>query len=111
MSFRNLTIGRKISVGFGLLFALLAVIAVIAYSALGAAGRRLSSFTASAQETYVAANLESSMQTLKLQVKEFLATGSAASIAASEAAKKALDADLDHAAAVIVDPLRAAQIS
>jgi methyl-accepting chemotaxis protein len=111
MSFSTLTIGRKISVGFGLLFALLAVIASIAYTALGGAGRRLSLFTASAQETYVASNLESSMQALKLQVNEFLATGSAASIVGCETAKKALDADFDRAAALIVEPQRAAQIA
>lgn len=111
MSFKNLTIGRKISVGFGLLFALLAVIAIIAYAALGGAGRRLSLFTAGAQETYAASNLESSMQALKLHVNEFLATGSPASIVACEAAEKTLDTDLNQAAALIVEPQRAAQIA
>ena len=111
MSFSTLTIGRKITLGFGMLFALLAVVAGIAFTALGGAGRRLSLFTASAQETYVAANLESSMQALKLQVNEFLATGSAASIAACETAKKTLDADFDRAASLIVEPQRAAQIA
>ncbi len=111
MSFSNLTIGRKITLGFGMLFALLAIVAGIAYTALGGAGRRLSLFTASAQETYAAANLESSMQALKLQVNEFLATGSPTSIAACEAAKKILDADFERAASLIVEPQRAAQIA
>jgi methyl-accepting chemotaxis protein len=41
MSFQNLTIGKKITLGFGLIFALLAIVAGIAYTALGGAGQRL----------------------------------------------------------------------
>jgi len=111
MSFRNLTIGRKITLGFGLLFALLIVVATIAYTALGGAGRRLTLFADSAQETYAAASLESSMQALKLEVNDFLATGSAESIAACDTAKQTLDADLARAAELIVEPARAAQIA
>jgi len=111
MTLQNLTIGRKITLGFGLLFTLLAIVAGLAYTALGGAGRRLTLYAASAQETYAAASLESSMQALKLRVNEFLATGSADSIAGCEAAKKALDADLDRAALLIVDPERAQQIA
>ncbi len=110
MSFHNLTIGKKIALGFGLLFALLIVVAAIAYTALGGAGRRLSLFADSAQETYAAASLESSMQGLKLQVNEFLATGSSESIAACDAARKALDESLANAAKLIVEPSRAAEI-
>ena len=110
MSLQNLTIGKKIGLGFGLLFALLMVVAAISYTALGGAGRRLTLFADSAQETFAAAELESSMQALKIEVNDFLVTGSAQSIAACEAAKKKLDADLDAAAKLIVDPERAAQI-
>ena len=110
MSFNNLTIGKKITFGFGLLFALLIVVAAIAYTALGGAGRRLSLFADSAQETYVAASLESAMQGLKLQVNDFLATGSAESIAACDAARKTLDENLNAAAKLIVEPSRAAEI-
>lgn len=111
MSFQNLTIGKKIALGFGLLFALLIAVAAIAYSTLGGAGRRLTLFADSAQETYAAASLESSMQGLKLQVNEFLATGTAESIAACNAARQVLDADLARAAKLIVDPARATQIA
>ncbi|HYP15613.1 MAG TPA: hypothetical protein VEQ65_00265, partial [Opitutus sp.] len=111
MSFEHLTIGKKITLGFGLLFALLIVVATIAFTALGGAGRRLSLFANSAQETYAAASLESSMQALKLQVNEFLATGSAESIAACDAARKELEEDLAKAAELIVEPARAAEIA
>jgi methyl-accepting chemotaxis protein len=111
MSFKNLTIGKKITLGFGLLFTLLAVVAVIAYTALGSAGRRLTAFSGSAQETYAAASLESSMQDLKLQTTEFLTTGSAQDIADVEEAKKKLDADLSAAAKLIVEQGRAQEIA
>ena len=111
MTFSTLTVGRKITLGFGLIFTLLTVVAGIAYTALGGAGQRLAKFSESAQETYAAATLESSMQALKLRVNEFLATGSAESISACEAAKQALDADLDRAAKLMVDPGRAAEIA
>ncbi len=111
MTFTQLTIGKKITLGFGLIFALLTIVAGIAYTALGGAGQRLAKFSASAQETYAAATLESSMQALKLRVNEFLATGSAESIAACEAAKQVLDADLDRAAKLMIEPSRAAEIA
>ncbi|MFY9924538.1 MAG: methyl-accepting chemotaxis protein [Opitutaceae bacterium] len=110
-AFRRLTIGKKITLGFGLLFGLLGIIAVIAYTALGVAGRRLTLFADSAQETYAAATLESSMQALKLAVNEFLATGSDDSIAACETAKNNLDADIANAKRLIVDSDRSAQIA
>jgi methyl-accepting chemotaxis protein len=110
MSFKNLTIGKKITFGFTLSFVLLAVVAAIAYTALGGAGHRLTLFTSSAKETYAAAKLESSMQALKLEVNEFLATGSADSITRAKVARKNLDTDLDQASQLIVDPERKQKI-
>lgn len=107
----NLTIGKKITLGFGLIFGLLAIIAVIAYTALGVAGRRLTLFADSAKETYAAASLESSMQALKLAVNEFVATGTDESIAACDGARSALDADLSNAGRLIVDKERSAQMA
>jgi methyl-accepting chemotaxis protein len=111
MFFQNFTIGKKIASGFGLIFALLIGVAAVAYFALGGAGQRLTAYADSAQETYAAATLESSMQALKLQVNEFLVTGSAESIAACDTAKSTLDADLARAAELIVEPTRAAEIA
>ncbi len=111
MSFQNLTIGKKITFGFALSFGLLALVAVIAYTAVNGAGRRLASFSESAEETFAAASLESSMQALKLQVNDFIATGSADSVAGYNAAKKALDAELDSATKLTVDPTRAQQLA
>jgi methyl-accepting chemotaxis protein len=111
MSFQNLTIGKKIVLGFALLFALLLIVAGLARMALSGAGQRLTTYAASAEETYAAASLESSMQELKLALTQFLATGSAQDIADVENAKKKLDADLAAAAKLVVEPTRAAQIA
>ncbi|HEY1110503.1 MAG TPA: methyl-accepting chemotaxis protein, partial [Opitutaceae bacterium] len=111
MSFKNLTIGKKITFGFGLSFGLVALVAVIAYTAVNSAGRRLALFSESTQETFAVTSLESSMQNLKLQVNDFLASGSAESIAAYDAAKKALDVEMERAVKLTGDPARAQQIA
>ena len=111
MSQQTLTIGKKITLGFGLLFALLAGVAVIAHTALGGAGTRLATFAASAEETYAAATLESSMQELKLQLTEFLSSRSAEDVAQFEVARANLDNQLAAATKLIVEPARAAQIA
>ncbi len=111
MNPKHLTIGKKITFGFGLVFALLALVAGIAYTALGGAGQRFAKFSESAQETHTAATLESSMQTLKLRVNEFLTNGSTESIAACEAAQEELTTDLERATKLMVEPARAAEIA
>jgi methyl-accepting chemotaxis protein len=108
---KNLTIGKKITLGFGLIFGLLAIISAIAYTALGVAGRRLTLFADSAQETYAAASLESSMQALKLAVNDYIASGTDESKAACDSARNALDSDLSKAGSLIVDHERSTQIA
>jgi methyl-accepting chemotaxis protein len=108
---KNLTIGKKITLGFGLIFGLLAIISAIAYTALGVAGRRLTLFADSAQETYAAASLESSMQALKLAVNDYIASGTDESKAACDSARNALDSDLSKAGSLIVDRERSTQIA
>jgi methyl-accepting chemotaxis protein len=107
---RTNTIGKKITLGFGLLFALLAGVAVVAYLALGGAGRGFTLFASSARETYLAASLELSMQDMKLHLTEFLASGSAEDIARVEGAMKKLEADLDDATKLTKDTNRAKDI-
>ena len=111
MNFANLTIGRKISYGFAIIFLLLAAVTAASYLYLGAAGRRLSQYSASAQETGVAASLENAMLALKMQVNEFLATGSADSVANYDRAKTALDDGLARAQRTIVDADRADKLA
>src|SRR6202012_509229 len=68
MKFANLTIGRKIVFGFTVVFLLLGAVTTTGYLALGAAGKKFSSYASSAQETNAAGELEAAMLTLKMQV-------------------------------------------
>jgi len=107
---RHLTIGKKIILGFGLLFVLLTIVAGIAYNALNGAGTGLTQFSDSTRETNAAAALDTSMQGLKLQVNEFLATGSQESVNGYAESKKVLEANLAQATELTVDPTRAAEL-
>ncbi|MBI2516342.1 MAG: chemotaxis protein [Opitutae bacterium] len=110
MSPGSLTIGRRIALGFTLVFVLLGTVAGTAWFALGASGRKLSQYAGSAQETNTAATLESSMLELKLHVNEFLAVGTAANAKAYHEAKQKLDQGLAAAAKIVTDPARSAQL-
>jgi methyl-accepting chemotaxis protein len=111
MTYANLTIGRKITGGFALVFVLLAAVTAVAYLALGASGRKFGLYVASAQETNAAASLENAMLSLKMQVNEFLATGSAGSVEQYDRAKTELDADFGLAEQRIVDAGRARELA
>ena len=111
MTFQALSIGKKITFGFALVFAVLALVAGIAYTALGGAGQRLAAYSETAKESFAAAGLESAMQTIKLRVNEFLATGSPESVQATAAAKQALEVELAAAAKIMKEPGRAAELA
>ena len=111
MRFRSLTIGRRIALGFALVFALLGAVAVVAWIALGASGRKLTQYAGSARETNAAAGVESAMLAVKLSASEFLATGSAESAAGYAPAKQALDAALAAARSGTTDRARTAQLA
>jgi methyl-accepting chemotaxis protein len=106
-----LTIGRKITSGFALVFALFAVVAGIAYLALGKAGQGLTTFSASTTETNVAATLETSMLSLRMSVNQFLASGSEESLASYDKNKKSLNNAIAMASTEVKDPTRAKDIA
>jgi methyl-accepting chemotaxis protein len=111
MLFDQWTIGRKITGGFALILALLVALTAVSFLALGASGRKLTLYAASAQETNAATTLEAAMLSLKMQVNEFLALGSSASVETYDQNKAALDADFAAAEKRIVEPARAAQLA
>ncbi len=107
---RTLTIGRRIALGFAVVFLLLGAVAGTAWLALGASGRKLTQYAGTAEETNTAASLESSMLELKLHVNEFLASGSDENAQAYHAAKQKLDREVAHADELIQDPSRKKQL-
>ncbi|HET7535229.1 MAG TPA: methyl-accepting chemotaxis protein [Candidatus Didemnitutus sp.] len=111
MNSRTLTIGRRIALGFAVVFLLLGAVAGTAWLALGASGRKLTQYAGTAKETNTAASLESAMLELKLHVNEFLALGSAESAQAYQVAKQKLDQEVTHAGEQIQDPARRGQLT
>ena len=107
----NLTVGKKITLGFIAIIGLLAVIAGVSRYALGAAGKKFQLFSASATESFTAVTLETAMMALKVQVNDFLASGSAESSQAYQAAHKSLLEEMSLAEKNIVETERAKQIA
>ena len=111
MSKVSLTVGKKITFGFVAIIGLLAIIAGVSRYALHVAGEKFSLFSVSAAESHTAVSLETAMTALKVNVNEFLASGSAESISAYDAAYKNLVAEIALAEKTILDPERARQIA
>ena len=110
MTSGNLTIGRRIALGFTLVLVLLGIVSAVAWLTLGASGRKLALYAGSTQETNTAATLEASMLELKLHVNEFLAVPSADHSKAYQDSKQKLDQDLAKAGQLIEDPERKQQL-
>ncbi len=98
MKLSNLTIGRKIVSGFFLVLALFGVVAAIGYFSLNKSGAGLGKFSRGTNEVNIAANLEAEMLGLRMNVNEFLATGSETSVKTYEANAAALRASIVKAA-------------
>ena len=111
MSSPTLTIGRRIALGYTVVFALLGVVAAIAWFAVNASERRLTEYAGTSRETATAAGLESAMLAVKLRVNEYLASPSSEIQKGYTEAKAALDGDLANASRIITDPARAAQLA
>jgi len=110
MQFSSLTIGRRIALGFCLVFVLLGAVAVTAWLALGSSGQRLNLYAGSTTETNQVAGVEAAMLAVKLSVNEFLASGSSATAEAYRKSKASLDQQIEQALKSIQDPARAADL-
>ena len=106
-----MTVGKKITFGFVAIIGLLAVIAGVSRYALSTAGDKFRMFSVSAAESHTALSLEATMTALKVQVNDFLASGSAQSSEAYLAAHKSLLAEITLAEKNILEPERAKQVA
>src|SRR5450432_35289 len=107
MSKGSLTVGKKITFGFVAIIGLLAVVAGVARYALNIAGEKFRLFSVSAAESHTAVSLETAMTALKVQVNDFLASGSVQSSQAYQVAHKNLQDEISLAEKTIVEPERA----
>ncbi len=107
----NQTVGKKITFGFIAVISLLTIIASVSRYALKNAGEKFRLFSASAAESHTAVSLEKAMTALKVQVNDFLASGSAESSHAYQLAHKSLLEEMIQAEKDITEPDRARQIA
>ena len=110
MKLPSFTIGRKIGIGFFIVFVIFIIVAAVAWIALGSAGKGLKNYSSSTVETNLAAQLEVSMLTLSKDVNEYLVSGTAASLAAYDKDQKDLLATFEQATKVVDDPARNAKL-
>ena len=110
MKLPSFTIGRKIGIGFFIVFVIFIIVAAVAWLALGSAGQGLKNYSSSTVETNLAAQLEVSMLTLSKDVNEYLVSGSAAALTAYNQEQKNLLATFEQATKVVDDPARNAKL-
>jgi len=106
----SLTIGRRIALGFVLVFVITGVVAGVAWFALGSSGRRLADYAGSARETSNAQDLAAMMIQVKLQVNEYLNSPTPDRVAAYQKAKQALEQEIGNARSRVTDSARLAQL-
>jgi len=105
------TTGRKITLGYVVVFIAFWAVAVIAYHALNKSGQQLNDYSGSTHETNLAAALESEMLQLQLSTTAWLNDLSDERLAQQAAARRELGAAFDRAKTEVVDPDRAAVIT
>ncbi len=111
MNLSSLTIGKKITAGFTLVFALFAAVSGLSYFSLQRAGSGMATYSAGTLEANAATNLETAMYALCLGANQFLASGRLSDIEVYQKADKSLDEAVAVAERTILNPARAKEIS
>jgi len=107
----SLTIGRRIALGFAIVLFIFCFVAIISRVALKRAGSGLDQYSASTEETNLAAQLEASMLSLRMDVNEYLVSGSDASLSAYDKEQKNLLSVFNRAASSVSEPARLAELT
>ncbi|MBN1343850.1 MAG: methyl-accepting chemotaxis protein [Phycisphaerae bacterium] len=74
--FRQMALGKKIGLGFGIVLVLLAVGSVISWQALSAASSGFTSYRGLARDTNLCGRLQANMLMVRMNAKDFILTGS-----------------------------------
>ena len=73
---RNMTVGKKIALGFTVVLVLLVAVASISYFALATASTGFEDYRGLARDTNLAGRLQANMLMVRMNVKDFIITGS-----------------------------------
>ena len=106
-----LTIGRKIAFGFAAVLFIFCLVAVVARIALSSAGAELVRYSSTTAETNLAAQLEASMLALRMDVSDYLVTGSTTARTAFDNEQKKLLATFEQAGQITTDSARQADLA
>jgi methyl-accepting chemotaxis protein len=74
--FRNMTVGRKIGLGFALVLLLLVTVSVIGYRAIRQAASGVETYRGLARDTNLAGRLQANMLMVRMNVKDYIITAS-----------------------------------
>lgn len=106
----RLTVAAKITLGFALAVALLVVVGVIAFTALETAAAGSVTYRELAEDTNLAGRLQAHMLMVRMNVKDFVISGSQSEIDEFNDYFATMNEFMDEAQAAIQDPERAALI-
>jgi methyl-accepting chemotaxis protein len=108
---KNMTIGRKIILGFSAVLVLLVIVGIASYSGLTAASGGFSGYREMARDSNLAALLNDQMLMLRMNVKDFINTGNDTEHRQFEADLKELNGLLETSKKEIRDPERARKVA
>ena len=107
----TLTIGRMIGLGFFAVLVIFVIASGISRIALTRAGTGLEHFSSSTEETNLIAQIEANMLGLRMDVNEYLVSGSDTSLANYEREQKGLQTAFGKVAETVKDPSRAVELN
>ena len=108
---KKLSLGMKIGGGFGLVLSLLAIVSFISWRGIDHMLDGFITYRGLAKETNLASNLQTEMLMMRINVKDFIITGSNKDIEEYTQYLKKMDEYLKKAQKEIQDPDRAKKIS
>lgn len=108
--FKNMRVGMKIFVGFGLVLGLLALVSGVGYWGLGNSSEKFNHYREMAMDTNLAGRLQANMLMVRMNVKDYILKGSDKDLQAFTAYWEKMEDFLNEAKAEINEPNRVANI-
>ena len=107
----NMTLAKKLILGFALILVLLMVVGGVGYNALETAGKGFSSYRSLAKQTNLSGRVQANMLMVRMNVKDFIMTGSDKDLQQFSDYLTKTTEFIDQAHVAIDDPTRAEMIA
>ncbi|MBW1779640.1 MAG: MCP four helix bundle domain-containing protein [Deltaproteobacteria bacterium] len=109
--FKNMTVGKKIILGFSAVLLLLVIVGLAAYNGLITASNGFTEYREMARDTNLTGRLQANMLMVRMNVKDFIITGSDQDLQQYQDHLKKMHGFLETAKKEIQDPERAKKIA